>query len=282
MSPTPPSGPSGRPARERILVYGDTSSGKTSCALSLAAFAQKRGSDARFYALSSGDLAYEQMLDAPRYADLTNVEYEDCFEYEDWYLNSKRFLEAARKRSKTGVGSNDWLIVDLYSSLWGIVQQAYIDKIAGTDNSMDFWEKAAKRAESSSSGWELYSDINWQLCNKWYGDIQRVLGRWPGHVIAVAEAKPVDKDKGGKVNEADQGYAEWFGKLGFKPGGQKSMAYEFRDILLCKRMGSGKHTLTTAKAREREAEPLKGAEWDVDSPLGFFGAFLRPVCGWKP
>jgi RecA/RadA recombinase len=282
--PSPPVGPSGRPARERILVYGETSSGKTSAALSLAAFHQRRGSEARFFALSSGDLAYEQMLDAPRYAALTNVEYEDCFEYGDWITHGRRFLEAAKKRAKTGP-SEDWLIVDLYSSLWGLVQQTYIDQIATVagkdDDSTDFWTRAALRAETSNNGFEMFSDINWQFCNKIYGDIQRIMGRWPGHVIAVAAAKPVEKDRGGKVTEADANYAEWFGKLGSKPAGQKEMAYEFRDVVFCKRLGNGKHTLTTAKARERAAEPLKGAEWDVDSPLGFFGAFLKPVAGWK-
>lgn len=278
--PTPPTGPSGRPARERLLVYGDTSSGKTSCALSLASFAQRRGSEARFYALSSGDLAYEQMLDAARYADLTNVEYADCFDYGEWMDAAKGFLAAARKRAKAGEGSEDWLVVDLYSSLWTMVQDFYIANVRGEDGD-DFWTAAAKRAEGSGSGWALYEDINWQVANKLYREFsQKIMQRWPGHVLAVASAKPVDKDKGGKVTEADGNIGDWFGRLGSKPAGQKEMAYEFRDVLFCRKLGSGKHTITTAKARERE-EVLKGAEWSLDG-MGFFGAFLRPVCGWKP
>lgn len=275
MSPTPPAGPSGRPARERILVYGETSSGKTTALLSIAAFHQKRGSDARFYVVSSGDLAYEQMLPADQYAHLTNVEYSDCWEFPEWMDAGKGYLEMARKRAK-GEASADWLVVDLYSSLWTVVQDFYIAQVRG-ESGDDFWTAAAKRAEGAKSGWALYEDINWQVANKLYREFsQRIIGRWPGHVLAIAAAKPVDKDKGGKVTEADGNIGDWFGRLGEKPAGQKDMAYEFRDVVQMRRLGSGMFTMSTAKGRERE-KVLKGQEHK-----DFFMDFLVRVAGWKP
>lgn len=283
MTPTPPSPPdtpAGQPARERILVIGGAGDGKSTAVLSLADWHQRRGSDARFFVLSSGDLGYEQALSAPRYAHLTNVEYEDCYEYTDWITHGRRFLETARKRAaKAGGPSNDWLVPDLYSSLWGLVQQTYIDTVAGSsgEDALDFWTRAAQRAEKSNNGYEMFADINWQFCNKLYGDIQRIIGRWPGHVLATAAIKPVEKDRSGKVTEEDANIAEWFGRLGVKPVGQKDMAYEFRDIVRTQKLKSGGFTLTTAKARERDAEPLKGKAWDRN----FMQVFLKPVAGWS-
>jgi hypothetical protein len=275
--PSPPVAANGRPARERILVIGGTGDGKTSALLSIAAWHQKRGSDARFYVVSSGDLAYEQMLSAPAYEHLTNVEYEDCFEYPEWMDVGRGFLKAAKKRAEKQDSSEDWLVVDLYSSLWTVVQDYYITGVRGEDGD-DFWTAAAKSAEGSNSGWALYEDINWQVANKLYREFsQRVMGRWPGHVLAISAVKPVDREKGGKVAEGDANIAEWFGRLGVKPGGQKDMAYEFRDIVLTKKLANGGFTLTTAKARERD-EVLKGEGWDRD----FYQKFLMKVCGWKP
>jgi hypothetical protein len=256
------------------LGYGDTSSGKTTALLSVAAFHQKRGSDARFFVISSGDLAYEQMLAAPKYEHLTNIEWADCWEYGEWNDAAKDYLKRAKKRAEKGP-SEYWLVVDLYSALWGLVQQTFIDNVADKDGE-DFWTAAAKRAEASTSGWELNSDINWQFSNKIYGDIQRTLGRWPGHVMALASSKPVDKDRGGKVTEDDPNIADWFGRLGEKPAGQKEMAYEFRDIVYFRRLGSGDFVMSTAKGRERE-KTLKGVPHN-----DFFRDFLIKVAGWRP
>lgn len=275
--PTPPPGPGGRPARERILAIGGTGEGKSTALLSIALWHQRRGSDARFFVLSSGDLAYEQMLSAERYAGLTNIEYEDCFEYGDWVEHGRAFLKKARKRAEANGGqSNDWLVPDLYSTLWPATQDYYMENVTGTAGE-DFWTAAAKRAEGSNNGFELFADLNWTAINRFYREFsQKVMGRWPGHVFAVAAAKPVEKDRGGKVTEADANIANWFGRLGVKPAGQKDMAYEFRDIVVCRRLASGMYTLTTAKAREREVE-LKGQEWDRN----FFQRFMMPVCNWS-
>lgn len=278
--PSPPTSRSGRPARERILVIGGTGDGKSTTLLSLADFFQRRSSDAQFYVVSSGDLGYEQALGSSHYGHLENVEYEDCWEYPEWMDAGRRYVELARKRAAAAdAPSEDWLVVDLYSSLWTVVQDFYIQNVRGEDGD-DFWTAAAKRAEGERSGWALYEDINWQVANKLYREFsQRVIGRWPGHVLAMAATKPVDKDKGGKVTEADANIAGWFGRLGVKPAGQKEMAYEFRDVVVAKHLASGAFTLTTAKARERD-EVLKGKPWDRDG-LGFFGAFLKPVAGWS-
>lgn len=101
--------------RERILVFGGAGMGKTYDWLCLARMSQKTGSEAKFYVVDT-DATVDRML-ATEFAELTNVEFHPVY---DWAQLVSTINEFQR-----GMKPDDWLVVDLLSPSWDMVQEYF-------------------------------------------------------------------------------------------------------------------------------------------------------------
>lgn len=256
----------GEIVRERICLFAGPGAGKTRAVLSIAKWHQLRKSPAKFWVLSS-DLAYEQMTGpGTPFSTLTNLEVFDVEGWEDWRDGAKKAYENA--------GPHDWLVPDLYDGAWADVADYYIE--AGEQKmTEDYWlEKAKEGAE----GWDLFEDLNYTVINKWYRQLsQRYVLRFPGHVIACCSDKELQqasrRQGGGLAEKSD--IAQWFGRIGSKPAGQKDIPRQFRSVIKMSEPAKkgGGYTMTSAKDREREL--MEGVE------VGDFARdYLVGVAGW--
>lgn len=101
--------------RERILSFGGAGMGKSFDWLFIARFSQQTGSDAVFYCLDT-DMAIDRML-ATEFSDLTNVRVVPVFDWEGFDSGLNDTLKAMKP--------NDWLIVDLLTPTWEMVQEYF-------------------------------------------------------------------------------------------------------------------------------------------------------------
>ena len=104
------SAPSNR--RERILVYGEANSGKSSAWVSLALWLKRTKSTAKIYLLDSDD-AYEAMW-CPELDGIVECVAIDVNEMEKW--------PDIMGSIKMKVKSDDWVVFDMIDKLWAGAQ----------------------------------------------------------------------------------------------------------------------------------------------------------------
>ena len=248
--------------KERILLMGGPDSGKTRALLTVAAWHQKRGSDATFYILSN-DMGYEPYLVGGEFADLDNLVVEDV-------ATMAEYLDAAR-RIRSKVREHDWFTIDLLNGGWEAAQDEYAEKRYGRDLS-DYWmtKLATEGEDFPVGGWE------WGPINKRYRDLaNNCMLRMPCHVMCMsAQTGLREASKSGKGGE-DPKIKAMFERLGCKPAGQKDDPHRFHTVIHLSQVSKAKWVMNTA--RDRNREKMEGVE--VDS---FFQSYLRRIGGWKP
>lgn len=261
MGPTPPTHPRFGVVPERILCYGPEGSGKSRNILSIARWHQDRGSDAVFRVLDT-DFAYKRML-IGEFSDLENIEVFEADAWPDYPRLAKKIRDTNRPE--------DWMVVDLASTPWSVVQDHYIERVFDTDLS-DYWEAARKQGKTKDGtpldGWQ-----DWGIINKMYRDFEQWIHRAHCHVYATAGARQLVQSRG-SVNEAADVVRD-YGRIGFKPEGQKGLGHLFHTVLYCQAGPRGTWFVTTAKDRERKT--CAGVQ------LGEFSIqYLLKVARWKP
>lgn len=245
--------------RERILLMGGYGVGKSFAWAKIADWNFRRNGGKVF--VLDTDMAFDRMaIEFPEAFEAKCVPF-DLAEWSDY--NS--CLADAYKQND---GSKEnWLVVDLVDKAWEAVQQYYIDQVFA--KSMDSYFLEARKRNISGNpldGWQDWSVIN-RLYQAW---IMKVL-RWPGHVLCAAPAEPVIMD--GKNADSEE-VRNTFGRLGVKPKGQKSLAFQFHTVLYLQQSRGDKFVMNTVKDRSREL--LKKKEF-----TDFVAAYLAPVAGWK-
>lgn len=259
--PQPPTLASGRPMLERILVYGGPDAGKTRALLSIAKWHQKLGSDATFHVLVTPGNSYDRSL-SPQgdFGNLTNITIYDVGDMRD-------YIDAARK-ARSSMRAHDWFSIDLMSSAWPAAQDEFAEHKWGSDLA-DYWMTKAVDADGSPiDGWD------WGVINKRYRSlVNNEIARMPGHVLCMsAEAGLREASRTGKGGES-QRYQEWFGRIGYKPAGQKEDAHRYDTVIRMSQVRAGKWVAVQARDRERE--------WESFDVGDFFKDYLRGIAGWS-
>jgi hypothetical protein len=254
-----PTNKAGRIVPERIAVFGGEKSGKTFSHLSIAAMHAKRNSDATFYILDT-DLAIERMLMDPTFADLDNIVYEVCTSWAELRDATKLFLGK--------IQPGDWLVVDMITQAWDMVQRHYIEQVYGMDAD-DFFLMKQREAKSRGEDTANFGEIiEWPIVNKLYMPWATSIISHRGHLFITAAEKEIGKRERGKAEVKE------FLAQGVKIAGQKYTGHLMHTILRIRSATPGHPRFNTVGDRNRAV--LKGEEI-TNFPVGY----LVKIAKWK-
>lgn len=259
--------------RERILVCGLSGSGKSTTWLTIAEWLHKTKSTARVYVIDN-DHAWEAARPEDGHLDSVVVWYEA-------YNHAEH--RAALRDANSKAGRDDWLVVDMTDKLWTIAQNDYWVMAYGKEIDEIF-------LDSKIANFNMAGDYgsNWGVINKLYDSMFGQVHKARCHVLCVTSAEPVkqsSKPAEAKMNDAPDVIRE-FGRLGWKPTGQKGIRHPFHTILLMQDTPSG-YTLTTMKERNPAgvvARPYLKNETigkHDGGGIGFVMGYLVKVAKWK-
>jgi len=244
--PTPPTAPNGTLIRERNFLYGPPGVGKTHQFFNIAKWHQELGSPARFYGISS-DTAYEALICNTEFEGLTNIEWTDVTDFQDYIDAAKHYHEIVKQ--------GDWVSVDLLDGAWAAAADEYAQGVAkekglNIDDLGDLWKEEGG-SDYPIKGWD------WGIINARY---RRFTNRWlltsRAHLMLVSgEVKltePTDKMRA-QEDAIARRTREMFKHVGTKPMGQKEDPFRWHSVLRvdCRDEGGEirKQQVVTAKER---------------------------------
>jgi len=271
--PSPPTTRQGRSIRERILLYGDSDSGKTYNFLTVAKWHQRRGSPATFYGIVTPGNEWDRFfMPGGEFEDLENVVYFDVEDIQDYF-------DAYDKKIKPRAKADDWLCLDVIDDGWKAAQDEYAKREWKGQDLGTRW--AVEGGDFPVEGWE------WGTINARYRAwVQNRVLRFPGHVMALAWDKDLMPDsRTGKSGEMQE-IKETFGLLGHKPAGQKEDYKRFATLLHLGRNSRGEWVARTARDRQRERmgkiiEKGKAVTYQPQKMNDFMLDYLRRIAGWS-
>lgn len=258
--------------RERILIYGESGSGKSSAWVSIADFVAKTRSPAVLHVLDT-DHAWEAMSD-PSFKERVVAHNVDVGDFKTW----TPLLRDIRKELKP----DDWLIVDMIDKAWTGAQSWFWESVSGESDLGNVYLRS--RTDDNVDIGGAYG-ANWGDINRLYDSFMSMLISAPCHILAVTPADLiyVDKRSGLPANANDTDII----RFKYKPAGQKRLRHAFHTVLLareiCNIKGDSEWNLTTVKERgpigKGKRVELKGEP--VTAGMGFVGAYLVKIAGWK-
>lgn len=249
--------------RERILLYGGTSTSKTYSWLNIAKWHQRTNSPARFYCLDTDNAVIDQL--ESEFSDLTNVTVNTGYEYGDYIL----WLENTLRKVKP----EDWLVVDMLGEYWDACQRYFVEQVHGKSQESYFlaMRKEMEDLKDKPKGFQqsnpLEGRYDWPYINKLNkGFMDNLLLRNRCHIFATSKADALNPSNEEKEN------LDVYARFGLKPHGQKFIGHYFKTIILTGRPQSD-FVLNTVKDRGREE--LKGTK-----VTDFSLTYLKNIAGW--
>ncbi len=245
-------------SRERILLMGPAGTGKSWAAMDFAKQVLAGGNGNSVYVLDN-DFSYERMLETSTVDNRENMYVKDLYA-DDWEAHItalKGFIESAER--------DDLLIIDSISPLWQAAQDYYSTEVFGSDLSEFFLE--TRKASGKGQAFDGWKD--WGIINKVYGQLYRLMNRFPGHVIMTAEVT-------GLSDTEDKDARAMYGSHRLKPVGQKSLGHRVNTILLTGKDRAGNFSLSTVKDRGREDDRMDNEEY-----TSFFRSYIMVRAGWE-
>lgn len=256
--------------REHILVFGREDTGKTTTWINIATWLARTSSPAKIRVLDT-DGTWEASRPIDGSLDGTVV-------VEDLQGAPYSEYKPALDRLVANPSRDDWLVVDMADQLWNRAQQGGFEML--TDREWDEFIAYSVKNDMAIGG--DYGK-NWGVINKMYGAlIDRVL-RWPGHWLLVTPQTEVrEANKQGKGGEEDPSIRSDYGRIGFKPDGQKKLPHLPHTVLWMQHGPKGTRVMTAVKDRGREK--VKGVALGDGENMepGFVVKYLMQVAGWKP
>lgn len=246
------------PRRERILVYGQEGSGKSFVWLMIAEWIYKTKSKAKVWLVDT-DRSWDAMRPIDGHLD-DIVRIFDIHEWSDY--------GPAIKTIRTNGAPDDWFSIDLVDNVWDDSQQGYTEAVFGQDLGAFYLEQRVKDLPVGGD-----YGTNWQHIKKMYRDVTGLITRFPGHVICCATAAQVTPKKGNFGDDPD--VVEKYGRVGWKPNGEKKIGHLFHTVIYMADAPSG-YLMTSTKDRQRER--FNGKKVTPD----FVVSYLIGVAGWKP
>lgn len=275
--------------RERICVYGPSDSGKTSCAVAIANWIARTGAPSKVWYIDTDGTA-EASIPEEHIGSVVEL-----FEVDN---RDELKMATAAIAPNLSRERNDWLVLDTSDKPWKYAQDSFFELGYGIDPDdffIDAKKKALARSQETGKG-EAIGDyvagdhgINWQIINKMYGEMTRVLKTRDAHVLCMAPATEVRRpDRSGKGGDPAE-VVDMFTRVGVKPAGQKDFPLLPHTILLLQKKAGGREAeksriVNTLKERVPLGWPgrerLIAAEMTVESD--FVMTYLMGIAKWRP
>lgn len=246
------------PTPEKILVIGNTGSGKSQCWASIAAKQRVAGSDARFYVVNT-DVAGTVERIGIQWPDFTdNVQWTNV---RDW----DSLVEATTKYR--GVAeAGDWIVVDSADNPWQWVRDAY-DEWWGIQNNV--------KPQGMFGIVELpKDDKKWDRINGEYFSWERPLldaDMTPAHVLCTSPSQPIRVEG---MFKDDEEIVEQYSRFGVRWSGQKKLGFDHHSLILLKNKSAHEWTMTMMKDRGRSFD-------DNTKVIDFSISYLLQIGGWS-
>lgn len=252
-------------SRERILLYGGFGSGKSHCWGKIGEYLRRGEPMGRVF-VGDTDMAAERVLEGWDDAG-ANIFPTDLEGWDDYMA----FVVKSRAMGK----ADDWLVVDMVDKAWDTVQGEFVDKAFGKDIDEWFLEFRKDHPEGGHALAGSYG-TNWTVINKMYQKwIMNVL-RFPGHVLLISPADPVQEPgRDGKGGDSEV-VRDLYGRTGFKPKGQKSLGHQMSTVIFMQTIQTRETTWKMTSIKDRNRELMKGAD-----NKDFVMDYLVRRAGWK-
>lgn len=247
-------------APERIMIYGDGGSRKTSAIIQLA----RKLPEATFRVVEcdwSPSMAV--FLSLPENENVTNIVYEEVFP--DDFDRQLELCQWQQAESKLG----DWAAFDSFTHTWEAAQQKYVESMFADHEDADAYYMA-RRAEKSGKEGDLDGWMDWPYIKRWHNKLYREIAKCRANYIMTWEQQSVNADhlKGAREEQ------NLFAREKFMPRGRKQFAHVPRTIMHFEvHPQTGVATYTTLKDRGRDLQ-REHANSDL------FRDYLIPVAGW--
>lgn len=255
--------------RERILGFGPEGSGKSSAWTYIAEWIYRTKAHAKVWVIDT-DLGWDAMRPEDGHLDPI-VEAFPIHEWADY--------RPAIHKIRGQAGKDDWFVVDLADEPWEAAQKYYFEQAYGQD--IDEFFLQAKINDTSVGG--DYGS-NWTIIKKLYNGVMGGIPSFRGHVYCATTADVVRKTEEGKKKAAwddDAETVETYGRIGYKPNGNKRLAHMFHTVLYFAKTPSG-YRVTTTKERTAPGQANRSYLAGQIVKPDFVTTYLMGVAGWKP
>lgn len=159
---------------------------------------------------------------------------------------------------------HDWIVIDMADVLWSAVQVWYKGRTTGAEDiALNDLERQWSGLDKAITGFDWVD-----LRKHYYEAVKPLLFSSKAHVMFITPAEALYKDL-----EKNDTKKRDYGKIGFKPGGEKNLEYQVDTVLFLDKRARGRF-YTTVGDRARE--------WLTDKEMtDHVKDFLIPVCKWQ-
>lgn len=223
--------------RERILLCGQPTSGKTYAILALADYVGVRDPKAKVYILDADRGMGKVKRDWPDVENIDHTLARSWDDIQDW-------IEEVEPKQT----ARDWIVIDMIGRLWEMAQSFEVGIVH--QQSMGKRLLEARRDLVAASKLQAPGSLpqpDWTVIKKLHNDefIDRISTRWDSHIIATTSVDPLD------ANRDDGLLVSVFQEYGWKPDGEKRNIHRFDTIMFIQEVAKGKRRFTTIKDRGR-------------------------------
>ncbi len=225
-------------SRERIILTGQSGSGKTYAILTLARFFPERS----FYVFDLDD-GFERVWNL-EFPDVRNIDFHLCM---DWKTLIEEFNAIKPQPA-------DFVAIDMLNRAWEMVQSYYIDEVFEKDRGEYFLQVRKSLRSGAQSLGALRGWVDWNVINSLYQDFaNRLFYSLRCNVIATCSYSAISDEDDKEVQAAmsASGY-------NIRLDGQKHTIFRGHTVLLLRNNKLGR-TVSTIKDRGRP--PLVQVPW---------------------
>ncbi len=214
--------------REKILIFGETSTGKTYTLLKIAE--RIRSSGAKMYVIDTDDGFLK--IKNKKFKDLDNIIIYPCYSFKE--------ITESFEEIKNKVKPNDWFALESLSSFWEMAQDEYVQGVYGRSMG-DMLEEIKRRlieAGKTKQPATLDRLHDWTYIKARHNRdvLEPFTKRLKCNVIATTTPKAIiDIGKGEDKDAVTREISSVFGDLGYRPGGEKHNVFRFDTTLLLER-----------------------------------------------
>jgi energy-coupling factor transporter ATP-binding protein EcfA2 len=225
--------------KERLLMFGEGGSGKSTAVLSMARYMPY----AHFWVNDTDvSFAYDRLL-ALEFQDVDDRGNVTVLQSSDWAEFTANNEEVAAKADQ----ANDVLVVDNGTFPWQWVQDAHAQAQYGIDIDIFLSDLRKQYGKDNKEYAKAMAEgMQWPLINKKFTKgFYKMFHSWKGHAIIVAQSKSTKGEK-------DDDMLTQFRIHGAMPAGQKDLAYVMATNILMMDRGKNTWAMSTTKDRGRE------------------------------